>query len=165
MYSSYEELSACSEPKKWAAASMFPPAGPAAEQLRKCRRVLPTSVDAHHGGFFVAVLSKRSGAVTEATAAPEQPETEEAQPRRPYRASPQPPLGLFQALPEEVRCSIEDYWGLCSTEQAAEAGVRRFPSDLLRLNNLGQVILTTRMLSQCSVGKKVQLPIVEAASG
>ncbi|CAE7734837.1 Nsun2, partial [Symbiodinium sp. CCMP2456] len=163
MYSSFAELSACSEPQKWALESMFPPSDAVAAQLRKCRRVLPTSQDAHHGGFFVAVLSKQSGTATAAAATVLPAGTREMQPVRPRRAAPQPPLGLFLGLPEEVRRDIEGYWGLRSSDMAADAGVKRFPSEQLRLNSLGQVVLTTRMLSQCSIGKKVQLPIVEAA--
>ena len=163
MYSSFAELSACSEAQKWALESMFPPSDSLAEQLRKCRRVLPTSQDAHHGGFFVAVLSKRGGTATAAAAIVPPTETEEMQAVRPRRAAPQPPLGMFHGLPEEVRHDIEDYWGLYCSDMAAEVGVKRFPSEQLRLNALGQVVLTTRMLSQCSIGKKVQLPIVEAA--
>ena len=163
MYSSFAELAASSEPQKWALESMFPPSDSVAEQLRKCRRVLPTSPQAHHGGFFVAVLSKQSGTATAAAATVPPAENEEMQPVRPRRAAPQPPLGLFLGLPDEVRRDIEDYWGLYSSDMAAEVGVKRFPSEQLRLNALGQVVLTTRMLSQCSIGRKVELPIVEAA--
>ena len=160
MYSFFSELGSGMEHKKWATESMFPPAPARADQLRYCRRALPAGEDAHHGGFFVAVLSKQGG---DATLASKNENLGEV-PRAGRRASPQPPRGLFQRLPDEVRSSIENYWGLCPSGAAAAAsGVRRFPLEQLHLNNLGQVILATKMLSQCSVGKNVQLPVVEAA--
>ncbi|CAJ1441279.1 unnamed protein product, partial [Effrenium voratum] len=160
MYSSYAEVP--EDQRSTLKASMFP--GQAAlEQLKLCRRVLPCRQEAPHGGFFVALLTKQKAGKDELeeTADGAAEEAEEAEPAaadatamkdQPKGKHKRRLRGLFRPVPAETLRTIEDFWQL-----------RGFPSERLRLNRPGQVVLATRALGTCFIGKKVELPIVEGA--
>ncbi|CAL1166564.1 unnamed protein product [Cladocopium goreaui] len=125
------------------------PSDPPLAVLKRCRRLLPATTEAHHGGFFVAKLRKTRKPPPERREGLEGTEdvkeTHQPKQRQLVRS-------LFKVVPDERWEALEAYWAFSAD----------FPKQLFRLNKLNQLILASRSLANCFLPMKVDLPILEA---
>ncbi|CAK9115579.1 unnamed protein product [Durusdinium trenchii] len=131
-------------------AALFPPKNELLQaSLRRCRRLVPLSPEAHHGGFFVAVVTKSKGPKSPNPSAAQEWEPVEVEADLEQKVKKHPMRRLFQPVPVERWAALQAYWSL------------DLPVERLSANRLGQLVLATRTLAACCVSRKVDLPIVE----